>query len=205
MSGTIKILTTPIRDEDLASLEVGDVVYLTGQLVTCRDVAHRRLVELGRELPVDLRGGAIFHAGPIVRRRDDGTHEMVSIGPTTSMRMEKFERDFIARTGVKLVIGKGGMGAETAAGCVENGAVHAIFPGGCAVLAATKVEAIEAAHWTDLGMPETLWVNRVREFGPLIISIDTRGRNLIEENKARFNARKGPVLARINAQVRFIA
>lgn len=199
-----KILTTPIRDEDLAELRAGDVVYLTGVLVTCRDVAHRRLIERGQELPVDLRGGAIFHAGPIVREKKDGGHEMVSIGPTTSMRMEKFEREFIRRTGVKLVVGKGGMGSETAAGCQESHAVHAIFPGGCAVLAATQVERIEEAHWTDLGMPETLWVNRVREFGPLIISIDTHGRNLIEENKAEFQARKKPILARINEQVRFI-
>lgn len=199
-----KILTTPIRDEDLESLRVGDVVYLTGTLVTCRDVAHRRLIELGRELPVDLRGGAIFHAGPIVREKADGGHEMVSIGPTTSMRMEKFEKDFIRKTGVKLIVGKGGMGAETQEGCVENKAVHAIFPGGCAVLAATKVERIEGAEWMDLGMPETLWVNRVKDFGPLIISIDTKGRNLIEENKAVFNARKKPVLDRINERIRFI-
>lgn len=201
---TKRILTTPIQDEDLADLRVGDVVYLTGHIVTCRDVAHRRLIELKRELPVDLKGGAIFHAGPIVRKLDDGRFEMVSIGPTTSMRMEKFEKDFIRRTGVKLIVGKGGMGTQTQEGCVENKAVHAIFPGGCAVLAATKVEAIEGAQWKDLGMPETLWVNRVREFGPLIISIDTRGRNLIEENKAVFNERKKPILERINERVRFI-
>jgi len=200
-----KILTTPLRDEDLAALNIGDVVYLTGQLVTCRDVAHRRLIELGRELPVDLKGGAIFHAGPIVRQKEDGDYEMVSIGPTNSMRMEKFEKEFIRQTGVKLVVGKGGMGPETAAGCAENNAVHAIFPGGCAVLAATKVERIEGAEWKDLGMPETLWINRVVEFGPLIISIDTRGNNLIEQNKARFNERKKPILERINAEVRFIS
>lgn len=205
MNAVKKILTTPIRDEDLEDLNVGDVVYLTGQLVTCRDVAHRRLIELGRELPVDLEGGAIFHAGPIVRQKEDGDYEMVSIGPTTSMRMEKFEKEFIRQTGVKLVVGKGGMGAETAAGCVENKAVHAIFPGGCAVLAATKVEKIEGAEWKDLGMPETLWINKVNEFGPLIISIDTRGNNLIEQNKARFNEKKKPILERINAQVKFIS
>ena len=205
MNAVKKILTTPIKDEDLADLNVGDVVYVTGQLVTCRDVAHRRLIELGRELPVDLEGGAIFHAGPIVRQKEDGDYEMVSIGPTTSMRMEKFEKEFIKQTGVKLVVGKGGMGAETAAGCVENKAVHAIFPGGCAVLAATKVEKIEGAEWKDLGMPETLWINKVNEFGPLIISIDTRGNNLIEQNKARFNERKKPILERINAQVKFIS
>ncbi len=199
-----KILTTPIKDEDLEDLRAGDVVYLTGHIVTCRDVAHRRLIELKRQLPVDLKGGAIFHAGPIVRKLDDGKFEMVSIGPTTSMRMEKFEKDFIEQTGVKLIVGKGGMGPETEAGCKQFKAVHAIFPGGCAVLAATQVDEIEDAQWQDLGMPETLWVNRVTELGPLIISIDTQGNNLIEKNKAEFNARKGAIVAKINTQVSFI-
>ncbi|SAK93854.1 fumarase [Caballeronia hypogeia] len=199
-----KILTTPIKSEDLEDLKVGDVVYLTGRLVTCRDVAHRRLIEQGRELPVDLNGGAIFHAGPIVRKKDDGNFEMVSIGPTTSMRMEKFEREFIEQTGVKLIVGKGGMGPETAAGCMEHKAVHAIFPGGCAVLAATLVEEIEGAEWQDLGMPETLWINRVKEFGPLIISIDTKGNNLIQDNKTVFNDRKKPILEKISKELSFI-
>ena len=199
-----KILTTPIKDEDLEDLRAGDVVYLTGHIVTCRDVAHRRLIELKRELPVNLKGGAIFHAGPIVRKLDDGKFEMVSIGPTTSMRMEKFEKDFIEPTGVKPIVGKGGMGPETEAGCKQFKAVHAIFPGGCAVLAATQVDEIEDAQWQDLGMPETLWVNRVTELGPLIISIDTQGNNLIEKNKAEFNAKKGAIVAKINTQVSFI-
>lgn len=199
-----KILTTPIKDEDLLDLKVGDVVYLTGRLVTCRDVAHRRLIEQGRELPVNLEGGAIFHAGPIVRKKGENDFEMVSIGPTTSMRMEKFEREFIKQTGVKLIVGKGGMGRETAAGCQENVAVHAIFPGGCAVLAATLVEEIEGAEWQDLGMPETLWINRVREFGPLIISIDTKGNNLIQQNKVEFQAKKAPILEKISKQLSFI-
>ena len=199
-----KILTTPIRDEDLDDLRVGDVVYLTGHLVTCRDVAHRRLIEQKRELPVDLKGGAIFHAGPIVRKLDDGKFEMVSVGPTTSMRMEKFEKEFIEQTGVKLIVGKGGMGPLTEEGCRKYKAVHAIFPGGCAVVAATQVEEIERAEWQDLGMPETLWVNRVREFGPLIISIDTQGNNLIESNKAEFNAKKAEIVKKIHGRVGFI-
>jgi L(+)-tartrate dehydratase beta subunit len=199
-----KILTTPIKDEDLADLRIGDVVYLTGHIVTCRDVAHRRLIELKRELPVDLKGGAIFHAGPIVRKLDNGKFEMVSIGPTTSMRMEKFEKEFIEQTGVKLIVGKGGMGPLTEEGCKTHKAVHAIFPGGCAVLAATQVEEIEDAQWQDLGMPETLWVNRVNELGPLIISIDTQGNNLIEKNKAEFNAKKAAIVEKIYAQVSFI-
>lgn len=200
----IKTLTTPIKDEDLEGLKVGDIVYLTGRLITCRDVAHRRLIEQKRKLPVDLKGGAIFHAGPIVREKEGGGHEMVSIGPTTSMRMEKFEKEFIRETGVKLVIGKGGMGPETTLGCVENKAIHAVFPGGCAVLAATKVEEIEGAEWQDLGMPETLWINKVKDFGPLIISIDTHGNNLFAQNKERLNKMKKPILDRIKKEVGFI-
>nr|WP_244989092.1 L(+)-tartrate dehydratase subunit beta [Pantoea cypripedii] len=197
-------MTTPIKDEDLLSLQPGEVVYLTGTLVTCRDVAHRRLIELGRELPVDLRGLAIFHAGPIVVEKGENDFQMISIGPTTSMRMEKFEKEFIEKTGVKLIVGKGGMGPNTEEGCRQHKAVHAIFPGGCAVLAATCVEEIEDAQWCDLGMPETLWVCRVKEFGPLIISIDTEGNNLIEGNKAVYNQRKLPVIDEINQQIKFI-
>lgn len=198
-----KVLTTPIRNEDIADIKVGDVVYLDGYLITCRDVAHRRLIELGRELPVDLKGLAIFHAGPIVAK-DGEKYNMVSIGPTTSMRMEKFEKEFIEQTGVKLIIGKGGMGPNTEAGCKEQKALHAVFPGGCAVLAATEVEEIERVEWQDLGMPESLWVSRVKNFGPLIISIDTEGNNLFEMNKAKFNEKKEPIIQSIFEQVKFI-
>ena len=135
-----KILTTPIKAEDLQDIRVGDVIYLTGTLVTCRDVCHRRLIELKRPIPYDLNGKAIFHAGPIVRKNGD-KWEMVSVGPTTSMRMESFEREFIEQTGVKLVVGKGGMGPLTEEGCQKFKALHVIFPAGCAVLAATQVEA----------------------------------------------------------------
>jgi len=198
-----KVLTTPISDAAIDQLTAGEVVYLDGTLVTCRDVGHRRLVELGMELPVDLRGGAILHAGPIVADRG-GRFEMVSIGPTTSMRMEKFEREFIARTGVKLIVGKGGMGPETVEGCRRHKAVHAIFPGGCAVVAARQVQEIERVEWRDLGMPEALWVSRVSQFGPLIISIDAKGNNLVDSNKALFNARKAAIVEEIGRQVRFI-
>ncbi len=201
---TKKILTTPIRNQDLEDIRIGDIIYLTGHIVTCRDVAHRRLIEEKRQLPVDLIGGAIFHAGPIVRPIGDGKYEMVSVGPTTSMRMEKFEKEFIHQTGVKLVVGKGGMGKGTEEGCQEFKALHVVFPAGCAVLAATEVEEIEAAHWTDLGMPETLWVCRVKEFGPLIVSIDTHGGNLFEQNKVVFNQRKEEALKEINKHVSFI-
>ncbi len=199
-----KILTTPLSSEDLEGIKIGDIIYLTGHLVTCRDVAHRRLIEAGRELPVNVRGGAIFHAGPIVRPIGGDKFEMVSIGPTTSMRMEKFEKEFVEQTGVKLIIGKGGMGPNTEAACREQKALHVVFPAGCAVLAATEVEEIEDAQWKDLGMPETLWVCRVKEFGPLIVSIDTEGNNLFENNKVEFNKKKKKVYEEISKQVGFI-
>ena len=201
-----KILNTPVSDEDLKGIKIGEVIYLNGHIVTCRDVAHRRLIELGRKLPVDLKGGAIFHAGPIVRKMEgtDDKYEMVSVGPTTSMRMEKFEKEFIAQTGVKVIVGKGGMGPNTEAGCKEHKAIHCVFPAGCAVVAATCVEEIEDAHWQDLGMPETLWVCRVKEFGPLIVSIDTHGNNLFEQNKIIFNQRKELVADEICQNVSFI-
>jgi L(+)-tartrate dehydratase beta subunit len=198
-----KTLKTPIQSEDVEQLKIGDIVFLDGYLVTCRDMAHRRLIDMGMQLPVELEGLAILHAGPIVTKDGDGW-KIVSIGPTTSMRMEVHEKEFIKQTGVKLVVGKGGMGPETVAGCAAHKAVHAVFPGGCAVLAASRVEKIERVEWLDLGMPEALWVTRVKNFGPLIISIDTHGNNLFDKNKAIYNARKGPIVEKICEQVRFI-
>ena len=199
-----KILTTPIKSEDLEGIKIGDIIYLNGHIVTCRDVAHRRLIEQKRELPVNLEGGAIFHAGPIVKPLEDDKFQMISIGPTTSMRMEKFEKEFVEQTGVKLIVGKGGMGPNTEAACKEHKALHVVFPAGCAVVAATQVEEIEQAEWRDLGMPETLWVCRVKEFGPLIVSIATEGNNLFEENKVIFNQSKDEVYQEIASQVSFI-
>lgn len=116
------ILNTPIRDEDLEKIEIGDIVYLNGALITARDQAHHRLVKLGRKLPVDLNRKAILHAGPIMVPAEDvkSGWKVASIGPTTSMRMELFEKEFIEETGVKLIIGKGGMGPNTEAGCREK-------------------------------------------------------------------------------------
>ena len=199
-----KILTTPISAEDLKDIHAGDIVYLNGSMTTCRDVAHRRLVEEGRELPVNVRDAAIFHAGPIIRPLENDKFEMVSVGPTTSMRMEKFEYEFVRETGVRVIIGKGGMKENTERACKEFGAIHCVFPAGCAVVAATEVVKIKEHHWDELGMPETLWCNKVKEFGPLIVSIDAQGRNLFEENKVVFNERKEAAKQAIYPEVKFI-
>ena len=199
-----KVLITPVSAEDLKDIKVGDIVYLDGSMTTCRDVAHRRLVEEGRELPVDVRNNAIFHAGPIIRPLENDKFEMVSVGPTTSMRMEKFEYEFVKLTGVRVIIGKGGMKENTERATKEFGAIHCVFPAGNAVVAATEVEEIVRAEWRDLGMPETLWNCRVKEFGPLIVSIDTQGNNMFEENKVIFNQKKDKAIEEISKQVGFI-
>ena len=138
------VLNTPIRDEDLENIEIGDLVYLNGALITARDQAHHRLVKLGRKLPVDLNRKAILHAGPIMVPAEDvkSGWKVASIGPTTSMRMELFEKEFIEETGVKLIIGKGGMGPNTEYACKNYKAIHCVFPAGNAVVAATEVEEI---------------------------------------------------------------
>lgn len=201
-----KVLITPVSAEDLNDISIGDIIYLDGDLMTCRDVAHRRLVEGGRALPYDIRDKAIFHAGPIVRpiEGEPDAYEMVSVGPTTSMRMEKFEYEFTKLTGVRVIVGKGGMKENTERACREFGAIHCVFPAGCAVVAATEVERIAEHHWDELGMPETLWCCKVKEFGPLIVSIDAKGRNMFEENKVRFNERKDAAVAEICKHVSFI-
>jgi L(+)-tartrate dehydratase beta subunit len=199
-----KILHTPVSEEDLADIHVGDILYLSGDLTTCRDVAHRRVVAEKRELPVDVRNAAILHAGPIIRTSGENQYEMVSVGPTTSMRMEKFEYDFVQATGVRVIIGKGGMRENTAKACRDFGAIHCVFPAGNAVVAATEIKEIVEAKWKDLGMPETLWHCHVEEFGPLIVSIDTSGKNYFEEIKVKFNQVKDEQITLISRQVGFI-
>ena len=185
-----KILTTPITYDQIKDLKIGDTVYLTGMLATCRDSGHKRVIEEG-VMPekFDFRDGAIFHAGPIVGKDEEGRDFMVSIGPTTSRRMEPLEAAFIEKTGVRLIIGKGGMMADTAKACRKFGAIHCAFPGGCAVVAAQEVEEVTDVEWMDFGMPEALWVMRVKEFGPLVVSIDTQGNNLFEENVGIYRKR----------------
>ncbi len=192
-------LDVPILKEDIEDIRIGDLIYLTGTLVTARDDVHLRVVKQGDLLPLSLINGAIFHAGPIMQETEIENHyEVISIGPTTSMRMERYEKEFLEKTGVRLVIGKGGMGKRTADACRELNCLHAVFPGGCAVLASSQVEAVEAVHWLELGMPEAVWVMCVKDFGPLLVSIDSEGNNLFEEQKELYEQRKEIALKEIN-------
>lgn len=195
------ILSTPFTEEDIRALHAGDIIYINGDVVTGRDDVHIRVVKEGTELPVDISGKALMHAGPIVSGSAEAGYRIVSIGPTTSMRMEKFEYDFIRKTGVRFVIGKGRMGSRTAEACQEFGAVHCVFPAGNAVVGAACVEEITGVDWLDLGMPEALWSLRVNALGPLIVSIDASGRNLLEEKKTECEKRKEEQIEKISKRL----
>jgi fumarate hydratase subunit beta len=181
-------LRTPISEEDVRKLRVNDTVYLTGVLVTARDAAHRRAIELrkeGKQMPVNLEGMAVFHCGPIVEEADGGW-KVVAAGPTTSSRMDLFENEFIKNFKVRVVVGKGGMGKKTADAMKRYGAFYGALTGGAAVLAAKAIKRVKSVEWSDLGMPEAMWVLEVEDFGPLIVAIDAHGNNLFEtiQNKA---------------------
>ncbi len=182
---TVFKLQTPISDEEIRKLKVNDVLYVTGVMVTARDAAHKRALDYfkqGKALPISLEGLAVFHCGPIVRKEDD-TWTVVAAGPTTSTRMDQFEDEFIRDFEVRVVIGKGGMGKRTTDAMKKYGAVYGAFTGGAAVLAAKAVKRVKALEWSDLGMPEALWIFEVEEFGPLTVAIDSHGNNLFEDVK----------------------
>ena len=173
---------TPVSEADVRKLGVNDTIYLTGTIVTARDEAHERALEThkkGKSLPIDLEGLAVFHCGPIVKKVNE-EWKVVAAGPTTSARMEQFESDFIKNFKVRVVIGKGGMGQKTVDAMKKYGAVYGAFTGGAAILAAKSIKRVKGVEWSDLGMPESMWILEVEDFGPLTVAIDTHGNNLFE-------------------------
>ncbi len=179
-------LKLPVNEKDILKMKVGDVLYINGTVVTARDEAHKKAIELydtGKKLPIDFSKVAIFHCGPIVRKNKEW--KVIAAGPTTSSRMEIFEYDFIKRFNTKIIIGKGGMGKKTTKACKEFKSIYAAFTGGAAVLAANAIKRIKEVYWLELGMPEALWVFEVENFGPLIVTIDAYGNNLTEEIKEK--------------------
>ncbi len=194
-------LRTPLSEKDVRKLRVGDTVYLSGLIFTARDAAHRKILDLinhGEKLPFDPRGLAVYHVGPVVRRKN-GEWEVIAAGPTTSARLEPVEHEFIAKTGVRMIIGKGGMGAKTAEACKKYGAVYAVFTGGAAVLAAQAIKRVVDVYWLDeLGIPEAVWLFEVEEFGPLTVTIDATGKNLYDEILERAKRKAQEILSRLS-------
>ena len=192
-------LKTPISEEDVRKLKVNDVLYITGTIVTARDQAHRRALEMakeGKKIPIDIKGLAVFHCGPIVKKEGD-KWIAVAAGPTTSTRMDIFEDEFIKTFGVRVVIGKGGMGKRTTEAMKKYGAVYGAFTGGAAVLAAKTIKNVRTVEWYDLGVPEALWVFEVEDFGPLAISIDSHGNNLFEDVKKQVEENRLKIYAKL--------
>ena len=192
-------LKTPITEEQIRKLNVNDTIYITGTMVTARDQAHRRALELakkGEKIPIDLKGLAVFHCGPIVKKEGDKWIP-VAAGPTTSTRMDIFEDEFIKTFGVRVVVGKGGMGKRTTEAMQKFGAVYGAFTGGAAVLAARAIKNIRAVEWYDLGVPEALWIFEVEEFGPLTVSIDSHGNNLFEDIKKQVEENKKQIYTKL--------
>ncbi|MEJ2126520.1 MAG: FumA C-terminus/TtdB family hydratase beta subunit [Candidatus Bathyarchaeota archaeon] len=181
-------LKTPISEEQVRKLKVNDTLYVTGTMVTARDEAHKRALDLhnnNKQLPINLEGLALFHCGPIVKKVNN-KWTVVAAGPTTSFRMEPLQADFLKNFKVRLVIGKGGMGQKTVDAMQKCGAVYGAFTGGAAILAAKAIKQVKNVEWLDLGMPEALWILQIEDFGPLTVAIDTYGNNLFEDvqNKA---------------------
>jgi tartrate/fumarate subfamily iron-sulfur-dependent hydro-lyase beta chain len=185
---TIYKLHTPISEQDVRNLKVNDIVYLTGLVVTARDQAHRRALR-EKVLPVDLEGLAVYHCGPVMRKKSE-KWITVAAGPTTSTRMDVYADEFLERFKPRIIIGKGGMGQRTADAMAKFGAVYCAFTGGAAVLAAKTIRYVQRAEWLDLGMPEAMWVLEVEEFGPLVVAIDSHGGNLFAEVAAKVEANK---------------
>ncbi|MCC8059524.1 MAG: FumA C-terminus/TtdB family hydratase beta subunit [Clostridiales bacterium] len=180
-----KILTMPLKEEEMRKLKLGDVVYLTGHIFTSRDMGHlriRQLLEKGEALPKDFSGAAIFHAGPVCLKNDDGSWRLNVIGPTTSIRMEPYA-DMVGRLGVKAVIGKGGMDQGTLDACQKYGYVYFQAAPGCAAKLAQGIRSVCDVTWLEMGMPEALWDLEAVEFGPLVVGMDTHGSSIYQTLK----------------------
>jgi len=193
-------LSIPIADKAIHSLHVGDSVLLTGIILTGRDTAHKWLYDrfinktiepsvedkkVYQELKVLLKGSLIFHCGPVVAGLDIGDYKFVAAGPTTSIREEPYQGDILRHFDLKGVIGKGGMGEKTLAACAQTPAVYFHAVGGAAALIARSVEKVLGVYKLDFGVPEAMWVIKVKDF-PGIVTMDSFGESL--HSKVRENS-----------------
>ena len=182
-----KIFVTPLREEDMRSLTIGDVIYISGRIFTARDMAHfkiKKLLEEGKPLPKDFNGAVIFHAGPVCFNKPDGSWLLNVIGPTTSIRMEPYA-DMVGKLGVKALIGKGGMDEATLNACSKYGYIYLQAAPGCAAKLAQGISGINDVTWIESSMPEALWDLQAVEFGPLVVGMDTKENSIYKNVRAK--------------------
>jgi len=178
-------VTFPITDlGEIAKLRVGDEVVVQGHIIGIRDRTQIRIFDEGQEPPMDLTGALLLHTAPNVRKVGPGRYEKICIGTTTSARMVRFTEGLGERYGVRASCGKGGFPDEAIAPMQRLGMVYFAIVGGAAALETTQIEEIEEVAWEEL-MPECLWKFRVRDFGPLIVGIDTHGNSLYRDVQDR--------------------
>jgi fumarate hydratase class I len=175
-------LETPLTEEKIRALKVGDVVLVSGKVYTGRDAVHKYLAhaDLPADMPQDaLQGALLYHCGPVMLKQGD--HWSVqAAGPTTSIREEPYQADLIRRFGIRAVMGKGGMGAKTAAALKENGAVYLNAIGGAAQFYARCMTRVEGVHMMEFGIPEAMWEIHVQGL-PAIVTMDATGASLHAE------------------------
>ena len=175
-------LNLPASKEEIKKLKIRDVIYVTGEIFTARDEAHHMMLEKDK-IPFDPSKMALFHCGPLMKK-EKNQWQVVSAGPTTSSRMEIFEDKFLEKFGTNIIIGKGGMGDRTEKALEKFTGVYTAYTGGAGALAADKVEEVPGVYWLEeLGMPEAAWIFKVKEFGPLVVAIDSHGGSIYKELK----------------------
>jgi L(+)-tartrate dehydratase beta subunit len=177
-------LTTPLSEADVRQLKLEDTVLLDGAMFGIRDATQIRIFDEGIDPPVDLTGAVCLHTAPGVRKLADGTYEKLSIGTTTSARMDRFAPGLLEKYGVRAIVGKGGLLEGSVDAMQRFGGVYLATVGGAAALTTQQIEAIEHVWWEDL-MPECFWQFRVKDFGPLIVAIDAHGHSLYKDIQQR--------------------
>lgn len=188
------VLYTPLTEEAVRGLQLEDTVTIQGTIFGIRDATQIRIFDQGIAPPADLTGGVCLHTAPGVRKLAEGRYEKLSIGTTTSTRMDRFVPGLLEQYGVRAVVGKGGLLAGSVAAMQRFGGVYLAIVGGAAALETMQIEEIEQVWWEDL-MPECLWKFRVKDFGPLIVAIDAHGNNLYQQVKDRAAAKLEDLLA----------
>jgi L(+)-tartrate dehydratase beta subunit len=197
------VLEMPIDEPQVRALHVGDTVTLERTLYGIRDATLIAMFDRGRSTRLDLDGHAVLHTAPNVRKVDASPahpagYAPLCIGTTTSMRMERFTRLLMEREGVRIIVGKGGMGPATLAALRDLGGAYLAIIGGAAALETTWIEAIEEVDLDDLH-PESLWRFRIKGFGPLLVAMDAHGQSTYSRIQEAVAGRRAAILAGIGA------